>query len=876
MTRRPITSATFLAAGLIAASGCPFAAPASAQEPSVAAPTLAEDLDSIAAAPVRAGAVAGLAVAVIRGRDTLLMRGYGSADLALDVPMPDDAVFEIGSATKQFTAAAILRLAEEGKLDLDHLLTEYLPRYPLRGNAVTVRHLLDHTSGIRGYTEIPGFWEMHRQSLPRDSLVRLFADPPFDFKPGTAMIYNNSAYYLLGLIIEEVSGVPYADYIETQFFAPLGMDRSSYCSNSRVVENRARGYEATSDGSFRRAGYLDHAWPYAGGSLCSTAGDLAAWLRALHGGEVLGTASYRAMITPDTLAHGHRLRYAMGITVDEDPSGRALIHHGGEIPGFLTETRYYPDYDLHIVVLLNSVGPTSPEGIADALATRVLGEPAAPELRTYAGDLDALTGTFTGAARGRTLSVTIRREGGELVAIRNDDVDRLRYLAEETFTSDPRPYGLTERYTFVPGQAGAVELHLDMVIGHYVLPRTDETSLQLWASRTPVTSMVDVDGHRVRIRTAAPHPRRLPGQPLVVLEAGFGSTVNSWGPFIGQVATVAPVLAYDRAGLGESEWDGQTPTFDHITGRLRRLLAAVGAEPPFVLVGHSFGGDLIRFFADDHPIETVGLVLLDPVVSSPRDFMRALEEIGAGEAEYLEVHGTPVEGPPGLRAEDEMLKEFFLNHAELDLPRPTHLPVSIIVTGLDVPPDAGEQYSFDVIRHVQAVERMKVARLGEWILQVPEGQMTVVPASGHLVHRDEPELALEAVRSVVYPDIARAMLAMLDSDGHDAAVARYDAMKLWYPVHRFHEALLNQLGYRLLRHRRTGDAIAIFGLNVREYPDAPNPHDSLADAYRADGNLRLAEQSYARAVEMADAAGDSRVEAYRRKLAEVRNELDGR
>ncbi|HUP20218.1 MAG TPA: alpha/beta fold hydrolase, partial [Gemmatimonadota bacterium] len=121
-------------------------------------------------------------------------------------------------------------------------------------------------------------------------------------------------------------------------------------------------------------------------------------------------------------------------------------------------------------------------------------------------------------------------------------------------------------------------------------------SAQLWASQTPLTSMVDVDGHRVRIRTAAPHPRRLPGQPLVVLEAGFGSTVNSWGPFIGQVAAVAPVLAYDRAGLGESEWDGQTPTFDHITGRLRRLLAEVGAEPPFVLVGHSFGGGLVRFF----------------------------------------------------------------------------------------------------------------------------------------------------------------------------------------------------------------------------------------------------------------------------------------
>lgn len=222
-----------------------------------------------------------------------------------------------------------------------------------------------------------------------------------------------------------------------------------------------------------------------------------------------------------------------------------------------------------------------------------------------------------------------------------------------------------------------------------------------------------------------------------------------------------------------------------------------------------------------------------------------------------------------------MMKEFFLNHAELHLPRPTHLPVSIIVAGLDVPPDAQEHYSFDVPRHVQGVERMKVARLGDWILQVPEGHMTVVPASGHFVHRDEPELALEAVRSVVYPDIARALLALLDSDGPDAAVARYDAMKMWYPVNRFHEPLLNQLGYRLLRHDRTEEAIAMFRLNVREYPDGPNPHDSLADAYRAAGNLHLAERSYARAVELAEAAGDSRADGYRRKLTEVRNVLNG-
>lgn len=299
--------------------------------------------------------------------------------------------------------------------------------------------------------------------------------------------------------------------------------------------------------------------------------------------------------------------------------------------------------------------------------------------------------------------------------------------------------------------------------------------------------MVTVDGHDVRIRTAAPHPDRIPGRPLVVLEAGFGSTVDSWGPFIEQIAGFASVLAYERPGIGESEWDGEVPTFEHIAGRLRRLLKEVGAEPPYVLVGHSFGGDLVRFFADFHPEETAGLVLLDPVTNNADDFLAALVEIGAGEEEYWEVRAWTADAdlPPGARAEDQMLNRFALHGEELELPRPTHLPVSILFAGLDVPPEGQHDFPFHVGRHVQTLERRKIALLGEWIMQVPEGEMTVIPSSGHFVHRDEPDLALEAVRRVVYPDLSRALLRALDAGGPDAAVAVYRERKEWYPPHRF-------------------------------------------------------------------------------------------
>ena len=180
-------------------------------------------LDSLAGAPVQEGRAVGISAAVVRGKDTLLLKGYGKADVELNVPTPDGAVYEIGSVTKQFTAAAVLQLRDSGKIDLDADITKYLPNYPTQGHKIPVRRLLDHTSGIKGITEIPEFRDLSVRTLPRDSAVALFSRQKFDFAPGEAMIYNNSAYLLLGHIIEKVSGMSYEDYIEQKIFAPLGM-----------------------------------------------------------------------------------------------------------------------------------------------------------------------------------------------------------------------------------------------------------------------------------------------------------------------------------------------------------------------------------------------------------------------------------------------------------------------------------------------------------------------------------------------------------------------------------------------------------------------------------------------------------------------------
>src|SRR5262249_20944069 len=291
--------------------------------------------------------VAGGSVSVQLRGETLAAKSYGVADLELDVPMPSDASFEIGSVTKQFTAASILLLAERGKLSVDDEVTRFLPDYPTHGQRITIRHLLNHTSGIRGYTELPELGDLMKLKKPRETLVTLFGDKPLDFNPGEALVYNNSAYFLLGLIVEKVSGQTYAEFVKSNLFDKVGMPGSYYCSESAVHRHHAHGY-ATDNGTLVLKGFISHVWPYSAGLLCSTAADLSAWLAALHGGRVLSADSYRAMTTPGSLADGTKVRYGFGVGVAQ-LNGRRAVFHGGGINGFLSEAEYFPDSGLSIV-----------------------------------------------------------------------------------------------------------------------------------------------------------------------------------------------------------------------------------------------------------------------------------------------------------------------------------------------------------------------------------------------------------------------------------------------------------------------------------------------------------------------------------------------
>lgn len=423
-------------------------------------------IDSLVAASLKDGRAAGMSVGVVRGNDTLVLKAYGKADLELDVPTPPRAVYEIGSVTKQFTAAAALLLVEEGKLSLDDDLTKYMPDYPTAGNRIPLRRLLDHTSGIKGYTELPKFGTIMTRKLAKDSLVALFKDVPFDFPTGAGMVYNNSAYFLMGMIIEKVAGMTYGDFVAKRFFEPLGMRDSHYCNERKIVKNRAHGYDMGPGGQLLLKAYLDHTYPYAAGSLCSTAADLVTWLQALHGGRVLPERAYRSLISPDTLNDGVRLRYAKGVSL-HDVAGHAAIEHGGGINGYLSETVWVPDEKLAVVVLINTAGPVSPDSVAASIVDVVLGRPAIPAVLTMAPGVALYAGTYQGAGRGAPLIITFVADSGHLSARLpgNPAAVRLQAVGNDTFARG------RERFTFMRDSGKVVRVRVDRVYQNTVLTK---------------------------------------------------------------------------------------------------------------------------------------------------------------------------------------------------------------------------------------------------------------------------------------------------------------------------------------------------------------------------------------------------------------------
>jgi len=427
--------------------------------------SLTQRLDSIAGAGVRENRSVGLTVAVVKGNETLLLKAYGKSDVEGDVPMTVDTVIPIGSTTKQFTAAAILQLRDQGKLGLDDEITKWLPDFDTRGNKVTLRHLLGHTSGVGELLEMPelrALKAIRNPAVTFDDIYKIVSHYPFRFPTGTMQIYSNSGFWLLGRIVEKASGMTYEDYIEKKIFEPLGMSRSMYCNDSETVQRRAHGY-GMRPGFPGRIPPILHTATYAAGAICSTAGDLVTWLKALHGGKVLTPRSYTDMITPSRLNDGTALRYSMGLAVAEDSRGLRYIGHSGGGFGFSSEARWYPDGQVAIVILTNSE-PDEITVVSGNLVAAVL--PVPRPSGPFTGDASHLVGTYKGPGRGGEMVVEVTKtpDGIAFSVVGGPAgpltwVDNLRFRRNESLL------------TFRPGGGPATELRLDTVGDHFILKR---------------------------------------------------------------------------------------------------------------------------------------------------------------------------------------------------------------------------------------------------------------------------------------------------------------------------------------------------------------------------------------------------------------------
>jgi D-alanyl-D-alanine carboxypeptidase len=315
---------------------------------------LASTVDQIVAQWMSKPAAVGLSVAVARGDKFIVAKGYGKADLEFNVPADADTMFRMGSVTKQYTAAAMMKLIEDGMIILDDELTKFLPDFPMQGHTVTVKQLLNHTSGIKSYTSIEAVMSRgYCNNTSHEEVLSWFKDEPFDFEPGAKWKYNNSGYYLLGLIIEKASGKPYGEYLQEAFFTPLGLKRTRMDSVNEVIANRAEGYQLNDDGAFAHDQAVEPSIPYSAGALIASAKDMVRWQQALHGGKVVSADSYRQMTTPTVLADGDNPGYGYGLELDAF-EGRPCIQHGGGIFGFNSTLMYFPKEDLHVGVISNS------------------------------------------------------------------------------------------------------------------------------------------------------------------------------------------------------------------------------------------------------------------------------------------------------------------------------------------------------------------------------------------------------------------------------------------------------------------------------------------------------------------------------------------
>ena len=374
-------------------------------------------IDALVAPLYKAGDP-GATILVVKDGKTVLRKSYGMADVDKGVAMRPEMAMRVGSITKQFTATAILILADEGKLSLSDPIAKYFPDYPAHGKNITIEHLLTHTSGLVNYTSKLAFGLAARRDRTMDQMLAAFKDDPLEFAPGTRYAYTNSGYYLLGAIIEKVSGQPYAKFVAQRIFTPLGMMQTGYEGMEAVPAIPATGHSPSMFGGFGSASPLSMSQAYAAGAIVSTVDDMAKWDAAVSSAKLLKPATWAQAVTPYKLASGKPTTYGYAWQSGK-LRGASEMGHGGDIHGFSAYSLRVPEQKLYVVVLTNTdSGLTRPVVVAKKVAAVAIGNPY-PDHKAVSVDaitLDAYQGDYT---LNETVTRSIRREKDHLEVTRS-------------------------------------------------------------------------------------------------------------------------------------------------------------------------------------------------------------------------------------------------------------------------------------------------------------------------------------------------------------------------------------------------------------------------------------------------------------------------
>ena len=388
-------------------------------------------LDNYMQAQVNVNEFTGTVLVAQEGK-IIYEKAFGMADREWNIPNTVQSKFEIGSITKQFTSACILQLAEQGKLSLDDKLSKYFADFP-KADSVTIHMLLTHTSGIKNITEVPEFGKVAALHLEKDSVVALIKKQPYIFSPGTKWSYSSSGYFLLGYIIEKVSGKSYSDYVYNNVIQKAGLKNTCVNRWDSILLYRAKGYGKTT-GGWKNADYISMEGPYSAGAIISTIEDLYQWDNALFSNKIISAASFSKMTTP------YKENYGYGLSIDSFQHHLEIGHNGG-INGFSSFLGRFPTDDV-VVAGLSNDETSNTTGIVNALAAIVFDIPVITSYEHMEVKVDSsILKRYVGAYKVKNVQIDLKVKDGKLYIHLRDqsDVYEFKSESERKFYFAPSP-----------------------------------------------------------------------------------------------------------------------------------------------------------------------------------------------------------------------------------------------------------------------------------------------------------------------------------------------------------------------------------------------------------------------------------------------------